>query len=160
MVKQLRQLDQAKTDFLATVNHELRTPLTSISAYLDMIQDGVRGPVSTEVHRMLDIIVRNSERLRRLIEDMLTVSRGRTTRAPTCSWHLSSWGDTLQIVTAALRPLAKLGDVTISLAPYDGDPEIMADEVQLEQVFTNLVSNAIKFTPSGGRIVVSCRIEQ
>ncbi len=158
VVKQLRQLDQAKTDFLATVNHELRTPLTSISAYLDMIQDGVGGPVPPEVDRMLDIIVRNSERLRRLIEDMLTVSRQDYEGA---NLHLApvQLGHTLQIVTVALRPLAELGDVSISLELDDGDPAIIADEVQLEQVFTNLVSNAIKFTPSGGRIVVSCRIE-
>ena len=158
VVKQLRQLDQAKTDFLATVNHELRTPLTSISAYLDMIQDGVGGPVPPEVDRMLDIIVRNSERLRRLIEDMLTVSRQDYEGA---NLHLApvQLGHTLQIVTVALRPLAELGDVSISLELDDGDPAIIADEVQLEQVFTNLVSNAIKFTPSGGRIVVSCRVE-
>ncbi|MDR6504707.1 ATP-binding protein [Arthrobacter oryzae] len=158
VVKQLRQLDQAKTDFLATVNHELRTPLTSISAYLDMIQDGVGGPVPPEVDRMLDIIVRNSERLRRLIEDMLTVSRQDYEGA---NLHLApvQLGHTLQIVTVALRPLAELGDVSISLELDDGDPVIVADEVQLEQVFTNLVSNAIKFTPSGGRIVVSCRID-
>ncbi|MDV8147777.1 ATP-binding protein [Arthrobacter sp. B10-11] len=158
VVKQLRQLDQAKTDFLATVNHELRTPLTSISAYLDMIQDGVGGPVPAEVDRMLDIIVRNSERLRRLIEDMLTVSRQDYDGA-TLHPGPVQLGHTLQIVTVALRPLAELGDVTISLELCDRDAGIIADEVQLEQVFTNLVSNAIKFTPRGGRIVVSCRFE-
>ncbi len=157
VVKQLRQLDQAKTDFLATVNHELRTPLTSISAYLDMIQDGVGGPVPADVDRMLDIIVRNSERLRRLIEDMLTVSRQDYEGA---SLHLAPvrLGHTLQIVTVALRPLAELGDVSITLDLDGADPTITADEVQLEQVFTNLVSNAIKFTPRGGSIVVGCHI--
>ena len=158
VVKQLRQLDQAKTDFLATVNHELRTPLTSISAYLDMIQDGMGGPVPPEVARMLDIIVRNSERLRRLIEDMLTVTRQDYEGA---NLHLAPvrLAHTLHIVTVALRPLAELGDVSIVLELGDADPVIIADEVQLEQVFTNLVSNAIKFTPRKGRIIVSCRFE-
>ncbi|MFP5311518.1 MAG: histidine kinase dimerization/phospho-acceptor domain-containing protein, partial [Actinomycetes bacterium] len=64
VLKQLRELDKAKTDFLATVNHELRTPLTSIMAYLDMIQESTEQPVSREVHQMLDIVVRNTERLR------------------------------------------------------------------------------------------------
>jgi signal transduction histidine kinase len=107
---------------------------------------------------MLDIIVRNSERLRRLIEDMLTVSRQDYDGA---NLHLGpvQLGHTLQIVTVALRPLAELGDVSISLELCDGDSAIMADEVQLEQVFTNLVSNAIKFTPRGGGIVVSCSLE-
>ena len=154
VVKQLQHLDKAKTDFLATVNHELRTPLTSIMAYLDMIQENTSDPVSTEVHQMLDIVVRNTERLRLLIEDMLSVSRNGHELSPLqlTPFRLDR---TLEIVTAALTPLAKLQNVTIALAPAADNPEIMADEVQLQQVFTNLVSNAIKFTPSGGRIDVA-----
>jgi signal transduction histidine kinase len=153
VVKQLQQLDKAKTDFLATVNHELRTPLTSIMAYLDMIQENTSDPVSHEVHQMLDIVVRNTERLRLLVEDMLSVSRNGHEESPL---HLTPvrLARTLEIVTAALRPLATLQNVTIAIAPAPEDPEIQADEVQLQQVFTNLVSNAIKFTPGGGRIDV------
>lgn len=153
VVKQLRELDKAKTDFLATVNHELRTPLTSIMAYLDMIQESTEHPVSREVHQMLDIVVRNTERLRTLIEDMLSVSRGGLDNA---AMQLAPvrLGQTLDLVAAALRPLATLQNVTIDVDPVPEDPEILADEVQLQQVFTNLVSNAIKFTPSGGRIEV------
>lgn len=157
VVKQLQQLDKAKTDFLATVNHELRTPLTSIMAYLDMIQENTSDPVSHEVHQMLDIVVRNTERLRLLVEDMLSVSRNGHEESPL---HLTPvrLARTLEIVTAALRPLAKLQNVTIAVAPAREDPEILADEVQLQQVFTNLVSNAIKFTPGGGRIDVGMRL--
>jgi two-component system, OmpR family, phosphate regulon sensor histidine kinase PhoR len=153
VVKQLQQLDKAKTDFLATVNHELRTPLTSIMAYLDMIQESTEQPVSPEVHQMLDIVVRNTERLRMLIEDMLSVSRN---GLDDNLMHLTPvrLGQTLDLVAGALRPLAQLQNVTIAVEPLPEDPEILADEVQLQQVFTNLVSNAIKFTPSGGRIEV------
>ncbi|MFD5278374.1 ATP-binding protein [Pseudarthrobacter sp. NPDC058362] len=153
VVRQLRELDKAKTDFLATVNHELRTPLTSIMAYLDMIQESAEEPVSAEVHQMLDIVVRNTERLRALMEDMLSVSRNGLDDS---LMHLTPvrLGRTLDLVAAALRPLAKQQNVTIALEPVPEDPEILADEVQLQQVFTNLVSNAIKFTPSGGRIEV------
>jgi signal transduction histidine kinase len=153
VVKQLQQLDKAKTDFLATVNHELRTPLTSIMAYLDMIQESTEQPVSPEVHQMLDIVVRNTERLRILIEDMLSVSRNGLDDS---LLHLTPvrLGQTLDLVAAALRPLATQQNVTIAVDPVPEDPEILADEVQLQQVFTNLVSNAIKFTPSGGRIEV------
>jgi two-component system phosphate regulon sensor histidine kinase PhoR len=154
VVKQLRELDKAKTDFLATVNHELRTPLTSIMAYLDMIQENTSDPVSTEVHQMLDIVVRNTERLRLLIEDMLSVSRNGHELSPLQLTPVRL-ARTLKIVTAALAPLAKLQNVSIMLAPNAEDLDIMADEVQLQQVFTNLVSNAIKFTPGGGRIDVS-----
>jgi signal transduction histidine kinase len=153
VVKQLQQLDKAKTDFLATVNHELRTPLTSIMAYLDMIQESTEQPVSPEVHQMLDIVVRNTERLRMLIEDMLSVSRN---GYDDDLMHLTPvrLGQTLDLVAGALRPLAQQQNVTIAVEPAPEDPEILADEVQLQQVFTNLVSNAIKFTPSGGRIEV------
>lgn len=153
VVKQLQELDKAKTDFLATVNHELRTPLTSIMAYLDMIQESTEQPGSSEVHQMLDIVVRNTERLRTLIEDMLSVSRNGLDDA---LMHLTPvrLGQTLDLVAAALRPLATLQNVTIAVDPVPEDPEILGDEVQLQQVFTNLVSNAIKFTPSGGRIEV------
>lgn len=153
VVKRLRELDKAKTDFLATVNHELRTPLTSIMAYLDMIQESTQHPVSKEVHQMLDIVVRNTERLRTLVEDMLSVSRHGPDDGP---MHLAPvhLGQTLDLVTAALRPLATLQNVTIDMDPVPEDPQILGDEVQLQQVFTNLVSNAIKFTPSGGRIEV------
>lgn len=153
VVRQLRELDKAKTDFLATVNHELRTPLTSIMAYLDMIQESTEQPVSTEVHQMLDIVVRNTERLRALIEDMLSVSRNGLDNS---LMHLTPvrLGQTLDLVAAALRPLAQQQNVTIALERVPEDPEILADEVQLQQVFTNLVSNAIKFTPKGGRIEV------
>ena len=153
VVKQLQQLDKAKTDFLATVNHELRTPLTSIMAYLDMIQENTSDPVSSEVHQMLDIVVRNTERLRLLIEDMLSVSRNGHEQSPL---HLTPvrLARTLEIVTAALRPLAKVQNVAIVVALASDDAEILADEVQLQQVFTNLVSNAIKFTPGGGQIDV------
>jgi signal transduction histidine kinase len=102
---------------------------------------------------MLDIVVRNTERLRTLIEDMLSVSRGGldNTAMQLAPVRL---GNTLDLVAAALRPLATLQNVTIDVDPVPEDPEILADEVQLQQVFTNLVSNAIKFTPSGGRIEV------
>jgi two-component system, OmpR family, phosphate regulon sensor histidine kinase PhoR len=158
VVKQLRELDKAKTDFLATVNHELRTPLTSIMAYLDMIQENTSDPVSTEVHQMLDIVIRNTERLRLLIEDMLSVSRNGHELSPLQLTPVRL-ARTLKIVTAALTPLAKLQNVSIVLAPTAEDLDIMADEVQLQQVFTNLVSNAIKFTPGGGRIDVGSSSE-
>ncbi|RAM38747.1 ATP-binding response regulator [Arthrobacter globiformis] len=153
VLQQLRELDKAKTDFLATVNHELRTPLTSITAYLDMIRDGAGGPVPAGIESMMDVISRNSDRLRRLIEDMLTVSQQDT--PGTLSLKQVELGQVLRIVVAALRPLAESRNVTISGADSHEDVKVQADEAQLEQVFTNIVANAIKFTPHGGRISIT-----
>jgi signal transduction histidine kinase len=153
VLQQLRQLDKAKTDFLATVNHELRTPLTSITAYLDMIREGAGGPVPEGIERMVEVISRNSDRLRRLIEDMLTVSKQDGTG--TLNLKRVDIGQVLQIVVATLRPLADTRDVAINFEESVEDIKINADEAQLEQVFTNIVANAIKFTPDGGRIDIT-----
>ena len=153
VLQQLRELDKAKTDFLATVNHELRTPLTSITAYLDMIRDGAGGPVPPGILSMMDVISRNSDRLRRLIEDMLTVSQQDT--SGNLNLKQVELGQVLRIVVAALRPLADSRNVTITGADSHEDVKVQADEAQLEQVFTNIVANAIKFTPKGGRISIS-----
>ena len=157
MLQQLRELDKAKTDFLATVNHELRTPLTSITAYMDMIRDGAGGPVPTGIESMMEVISRNSDRLRRLIEDMLTVSQ----QDGSGNLHLKQveLGQVMRIVVAALRPLAEARNVAISGADSHEDVKIQADEAQLEQVFTNIVANAIKFTPDGGRISIEVMLD-
>ena len=152
VLHQLRQLDKAKTDFLATVNHELRTPLTSITAYLDMIQDGSGGPVPEGIRKMLEVIARNSDRLRRLIEDMLTVSMQDGSNLDLKPVDIDKL---LQVVVATLRPLAESRHVSVSFTEATEDIEVTADEAKLEQVFTNIVANAIKFTPEGGRVGIT-----
>lgn len=155
VLKRLHQLDQAKTDFLSMVNHELRTPLTSITAYLDMIRDGDGGPVPAGIEGMLEVIEQNADRLRSLIEDMLTFARhddsNDSRRAAVNIGHL------LRMVTAVLRPMSAARDIHISLDHAGEDLVVTANEAQLEQVFTNLVSNAIKFTPRGGRVSITAQ---
>ncbi|MFE4196469.1 ATP-binding protein [Paenarthrobacter sp. NPDC056912] len=155
VLHQLRQLDKAKTDFLATVNHELRTPLTSITAYLDMIRDGSGGPVPEGISKMLDVIARNSDRLRRLIEDMLTVSMQDGSNLDLKPVDIAKL---LQVVVATLRPLAESRHVSVSFTEASEDIEVTADEAKLEQVFTNIVANAIKFTPEGGRVGITSTV--
>ena len=152
-VQLLRELDQAKADFIATVSHELRTPLTSISGYLEMLQDGEAGPLPDQAASMLAIIDRNATRLRNLIEDLLTQSRidaGRL-RLELARVQLRPL---LQSVLGAMAPLASASDVKLELSSTQDDLSVQADPQQLEQVFTNLISNALKFTPSGGSVLV------
>jgi signal transduction histidine kinase len=155
VLHQLRQLDKAKTDFLATVNHELRTPLTSITAYLDMIRDGSGGPVPEGISKMLEVIARNSDRLRRLIEDMLTVSMQDGSNLDLKPVDIAKL---LQVVVATLRPLAESRHIAVSFTEGTEDLEVTADEAKLEQVFTNIVANAIKFTPEGGRVGITSSV--
>ncbi len=154
-VQLLHELDQAKADFIATVSHELRTPLTSISGYLEMLQDGDGGQLPEPATRMLGVIDRNATRLRTLIEDLLTQSRidaGRL-RLDLTTVDLRS---VLQAVLTAMSPLAMATDVKLEVTADSGaELSVHADPQQLEQVFTNLVSNALKFTAAGGSVQIS-----
>ena len=151
-VRLLQELDQAKADFIATVSHELRTPLTSITGYLEMLQDGDAGKLPRRAHEMLTVVDRNATRLRNLIEDLLTQTRidaGRL-RLELASVDLAS---VLGSVYQAMLPQATSDGVQLKLIAPAGC-KIEADQQQLEQVFTNLVGNACKFTPAGGQVTV------
>jgi two-component system, OmpR family, phosphate regulon sensor histidine kinase PhoR len=157
-VRLLQELDQAKADFISTVSHELRTPLTSISGYLEMLRDGDAGRLPRRAHEMLTVIDRNTTRLRNLIEDLLTQSRidaGRLRLELTTVDVAAVLGS----VHEAMLPQANADGVELLLTAPAGC-KVEADQQQLEQVFTNLVGNACKFTPAGGRISVELFPEQ
>ncbi len=157
-VQLLHELDQAKSDFVSTVSHELRTPLTSISGYLEMLQDGDGGDLPEPAHRMLNIIDRNATRLRNLIEDLLTQSRidaGRL-RLDLVSVDV---GSVLRAVHEAMAPLAAASELELALA-IPSELKIEADPQQLDQVFTNLIGNAIKFTPAGGKVRIELEADE
>ena len=150
VMARLRELDQAKTDFVATVNHELRTPLTSITGYLDLILDGSGPALPAEVQQMLGIVGRNANRLNQLISDLLTLSRS-DARESALEVAEIDLAELLAEVAASIAPTADAAGVSLQISgggplPVDGDCD------QLEQVFTNLVSNAVKFTPAGGSV--------
>ena len=156
-----RELDREKTDFVATINHELRTPLTSITGYLDLILDSSGGEVSPEIAQMLEIVGRNANRLNHLIGDLLTISRAdaEETRLDVEELVLR---DLLEQVIASLTPAAASRDITLTLD--DTDPELRldlrldGDREQLERVFSNLISNAVKFTPPHGMVRVEASL--
>jgi signal transduction histidine kinase len=149
-VHQLRELDRQKTDFMATVSHELRTPLTSISGYLELLEDGDYGVLSGSQHAALGIIDRNTSRLRGLIEDLLVLNKIEAT-------GLKSEVEDVAVVTLVsgvvelLRPVAEDGDVELVMGDIDPGLVIRVDRSQLERSLINLGSNAVKFTPAGGR---------
>ncbi|MFD1211747.1 ATP-binding protein [Arthrobacter sp. GCM10027362] len=150
VVERLQELDTAKSNFVATVNHELRTPITSITGYLDLVLEGAGGPVPDEAARMLEIVVRNATRLRELIEDLLTLSR-MDFQDSILRAEPVQIGRLLEAVAAALAPVATAKEV--GLACRGGtDLVIEGDAQKLEQVLTNIVSNAVKFTPAGGKV--------
>lgn len=150
LVEELQSLDRAKSDFLATVSHELRTPLTSIISYVELVRDQDAGPVTTMQDQMLQTVDRNANRLRYLIEDVLTLSKMElgafnSERQPTNLAELVAGAQ------AALQPAAVAKGVSLTSSCPDG-LVVIGDASQLDRVLINLLSNAVKFTPQGGAV--------
>jgi len=157
LVSRLRELDRVKSDFVSNVSHELRTPLTSIAGYTEMLADGDAGQLSADQRRMLDIVERNTRRLLALIEDLLALSRiesgaFKANLAPT---DLSSL---LHAVAQVVHSAASAQQLELVVEVPTDLPPVLADPGQLDRAIINVVSNAVKFTPPGGRVTISGRV--
>jgi PAS domain S-box-containing protein len=146
-----RQVDRIKDALVATVSHELRTPLTSIIGYLELL--GTGEPLGEEDARFVDIVRRNAARLQRMVEELLFLSR---VDVGGLELELDDV-DVVELARTALGsadPAAAAKRITLE---YDGPDTLhaRADGNRLGQVFDNLVSNAIKFTPERGRVKVT-----
>ena len=158
-VDRLERLDRQKTDFLATVSHELRTPLTSISGYLELLQDGDAGELPREAQRMLEVIDRNTSRLRGLIEDLLVLNRieGGGLKVNVVG---VSMPEMITHIGQELAPLAQSGAIDLDIAAGPGTAIVQGDRGHLHRAVVNIVSNAIKFSRPGGVITISCALDQ
>jgi PAS domain S-box-containing protein len=149
--ERLLELDRMKDDFVASVSHELRTPLTSIHGYLDLLVDGGDN-LTEEQRRFVDVVQRNSERLMTLVADLLSVAQVESGRIALERARV----DVAALLSDAMetaRPAAAEKAIDLELE-CDALELPEADHARLGQVFDNLISNAIKFTPSGGRVTV------
>ena len=154
MVTQLQELDQAKADFLSATSHELRTPLTSILGYTELLVEGDAGHLEDRQRSMMEVIGRNARRLLLLIDDLLTMSRIDANRLTITPANVGI-GSLLDAVTDAMRPLADAAGLSLVITTVDRAATVWADERALERALLNLVSNAIKFTPSGGSVTLT-----
>lgn len=154
--RKLKKLDHLKSDFVSNVSHELRTPLTSIRMAVDNLLDGVAGEITPTFQRYLARVKNNTDRLVRLITDLLDLSR---IEAGRIEFHPSvvSVGDLLQEIIEGLRPMAAGKGLELTVAS-EGSPVLaFADRDKLQQILINLAENAVKFTPAGGRVTVSVK---
>jgi len=156
-VTEQRELDRLKDDFVATVSHELRTPLTSMMGFLEMIREGEAGPLNEEQQRFLAIVYRSSERLQRLVGDLLFVAR---LDASGLQLHFAQV-DVTEVVREAVESAAALArSRTIDLRSELGDvPVVSGDRERLLQLVGNLVSNALKFTPAAGTVTARTLVD-
>ncbi|WP_432093323.1 ATP-binding protein [Streptomyces sp. bgisy100] len=153
LVEELRALDKAKSDFLSTVSHELRTPLTSIAGYVELLLDEDTGELAAPQRRALDVVERNTVRLRTMIEDLLTLSRIEAGSYKGIKQVVDVCG-IVEAVTDAMRPQAQDKDVELRSACALEPLTANADPDQLDRMLMNLMSNAVKFTPRGGTVTI------
>jgi len=156
MYDELKRIDEAKNRFLSSVTHELRTPLTSIRSFAEILVDYPDETAETRKGFYL-IIKRESERLSRLIDDVLDLSK---IRAGKIEWHLKKLhsASVIQKAIDAVHCLLLKKDLRIVAQTEEELPTFRADEDRIIQVLTNLVGNAIKFTPRGGEIRISAKL--
>ena len=158
LYEQVRQANQAKSEFISIVSHELRTPMTSIRGYADMLEKGMVGPMSSEQTEFIHTIRRNAERMQVLVSDLQDVSRIETgqLRLGIASTSLS---DALDSALQATEAQIESRSQHLTLEIPEDLPPVHADPARLAQVLINLLSNAYKYTPKGGRIRVRAWIE-
>jgi PAS domain S-box-containing protein len=153
-ISQRYALDRLKDEFISTVSHELRTPLTSIRGALGLLSSGILGTVNDKAASLLRIAVTNSDRLVRLINDILDLERIQSGREP-LTFRSVQLEEIVQQAIEGMAPVAEAAGV--QLLHDTTRVEIAADPDRLLQVLTNLLSNAVKFSPPNSPISIMLR---
>jgi PAS domain S-box-containing protein len=149
-----KELERMKSSFLSVVSHELRTPLHSIKGFVDIILMGKTGPISETQADFLKTVREQTTHLQNLINDLLEFSRLESGQVK-LRLTAVSLAEVAVIVLDKLKPLADQGQVRLVNRIVADIPTIEADRLRMEQVLTNLVDNAIKFTPASGVVTIS-----
>lgn len=149
-----RALDRMKDEFISTVSHELRTPLTSVRGALGLLSADVLATRPEKTQKMLDIAISNSDRLIRLINDILELERIGSGRAE-LQLDICNVGDLLHRAVGLQQSLLPTTDISISYSA--DDVTVWADPDRMLQALSNLISNAIKFSYPGGNIHITAR---
>ena len=154
----VEQANQAKTRFISVVTHELRIPMTSIKGYADLLRQGVVGPINEQQLSFLMIIRNNVERMGGLVSDLSDISRIEAGRLQLASSFISVQ-DYVDEILLAMKPRLEAKEQSVETELGLDLPEVYADPNRLMQILTNLVNNAAKYTPQGGKIHVRARSE-
>jgi PAS domain S-box-containing protein len=150
-----REIERLKDEFISVVSHELRTPLTSISAALDLLAGGVLQNQPEDAQQMLDIAANNTDRLVRLINDILDIERIESGKIIMTKQACDA-ADLMNQSVEAIQEIAERAGVTLSVSPVS--IRLWADPDRIIQVLTNLLSNAIKFSPQGSTVWLSAEL--
>ena len=155
--RKLQKLERLKSEFISIVSHELRTPLTAIKNAMDIILSGKAGDMTENIEKFVSMGKRNAIRLSGIINDLLDISKIEAGKMD-FKFELIHVEPVIEYVKTNLSEVAKEKNLTIKYIPSGEDVEVYADSNRLEQVLTNLVSNAIKFTPDAGEIEITSKV--
>jgi len=153
-----KEIDQMKTEFVSSVSHELRTPLTSIREAIALVSEGITGEINKKQGRCLEVALQDTDRLSRIINDLLNLSRIESGKIELKCIDIPA-RDIIDYAVTAISPQLEANGIEHDIVVDDKMPNLCADRDQLIQVLTNFIGNAIKFTPSGGKITVSASIK-
>ncbi|MEJ5308548.1 MAG: GAF domain-containing protein [Anaerolineae bacterium] len=154
LFQKVQQANDAKTDFISFVSHELKQPMTSMKGYIDLLMQGIGGSLNEQQQQFLHIIRNNVGRMDRLVQDLLDVSRIESGRLRLDMGHVLPEEIVSEAVQAFEQEIAaKRQTLQVVLPP--NLPAVLGDRGRLIQVLTNLVSNANKYTPERGLIIIS-----
>lgn len=155
-ISERRAVERMKEEFISVVSHELRTPLTAIRGSLGLIAGGAVGEVPAEARRMVDLALNNSERLSRLINDLLDLERMQSGAIP-IEFGIHDTEDLVETTLRSVRAVADAAGVHVVRGLVRGT--VHGDADRIVQALTNLIGNAVKFSPPGGRVEVSAEPE-
>jgi len=153
----LAEASKAKSDFLASVSHELRTPLNAIIGFSEMIRDSLIGPLDARYREYGADINQSGRHLQNIINDILDISKIEGGRLELRE-EMVSIGETVRACRRIVEAMATTAGVTLAIDVASSLPPIRADQLRFQQILLNLMSNAVKFTPAGGRVRVSAAV--
>lgn len=151
-ITELERVERMRRDFVINVSHELRTPLASIIGYAETLMDGaVHDPFNNE--RFVRILWQNAQRLSQLTSDLMTLSQIEF-KSLEFEFGKQSMAKLLRLAVEGMRPVAERNSLQLSMQPVRSQVTVECDPSAIHQVLANLLDNAIKYTPSGGSVVV------
>jgi signal transduction histidine kinase len=153
--RELMEMDEMKSKFLGTASHELKTPLTAIKANVDFILSGREGPIPRNLRQYLLTIQRNTNRIQEIMEKMLDMARIKAGKIDILVEEVNLLKAVKEYIKE-IKPVEKRIDIKIKIPR---DIHVRADRNRLHDIYINLLSNAFKFTPPGGEVMVGARRE-
>jgi signal transduction histidine kinase len=154
---ELRKIDSMKSEFVAVASHELRTPLAAIKNAVQLLLSGETGEANENQKKFLSMAERNINRLTNILNDLLDLSRIESGKIELKFENIQLEG-VIELAASSLRPHADVKSIQIDVQIPESLPAIYGDQEKIEQILTNLIGNAIKFTPGGGKILISAHL--